>query len=80
MTVTEIFAANHTSLTLTISTLLNPLLPTTCATTDTTILAQTFFIIRIIDSLSNSFLYESSSVVDGSNCLTFKAARIPISL
>lgn len=43
-------------------------------------LAQTFFIIRVIDTLSNSFLYESSSVVDSKNCLTFSSIRIPISL
>lgn len=55
--VTEIFSANYSSLTLTISTLLNPSLPTTCNTTDTNILAQTFFRIRIIDTLSNSFLF-----------------------
>jgi len=72
--------ASYSALTLTISTLLNPALSTTCATTDTTLLEQTFFIIRIIDTLSNSFLFESSSVVDGSNCLTFSAIRIPISL
>ena len=78
--VTEVFTSNHQSLTLTISTLLNPLLPTTCDTTDTSLLAQTFFVIRIIDTLSNSFLYESSSVVDNSNCLVFSENRIPISL
>ena len=55
--VTETFTTNHTNLTLTISTLLNPSLPTVCDTTDTNILSQTFFIIRIIDTLSNSFLY-----------------------
>ena len=65
---------------MTISTLLNPSLPTNCNTTDTTILAQTFFVIRIIDTLSNSFLFESSSVVDSLNCLTFSSKRTAISL
>ncbi len=74
------FSTNYTELTLSISTLLNPALATTCNTTDTTLLAQTFFMIRIIDTLSNTFLFESSSVVDGSNCLTFSAIRIPVSL
>lgn len=55
--ITETFPTSYTSLNLTISTLLNPSLPTKCDTTDTNILAQTFFIIRIIDTLSNSFLY-----------------------
>jgi hypothetical protein len=78
--VTETFTTNYKNLTLTISTLLNPALATTCKTTDTNLLAQTFFIIRIIDTISNAFLFESSSVVDGSNCLSFRAIRIPISL
>lgn len=37
--VTEVFPANYTTLSLTISTLLNPSLPTSCDTTDTNILA-----------------------------------------
>jgi hypothetical protein len=78
--VTEVFTANYTTLSLTISTLLNPSLPTSCSTTDTTILAQTFFIVRIIDTVSNSFLFESSSVVDSKNCLAFSSIRIAISL
>lgn len=49
--------SNYTSLTLTISKILNPSLPTTCDTTDITILAQTFFVIRIIDTVSNTFLF-----------------------
>ncbi len=65
---------------MTISTLLNPSLPTSCNTKDTNILSQTFFIVRIIDTVSSSFLFESSSVVDSKNCLTFTAIRIPISL
>jgi hypothetical protein len=78
--ITEVFPTNQNSLSLTISTLLNPLLPTNCNTSSTSELAKTFFVIRIIDTNSNSFLYESSSVVDSSNCLTFKEIRIPISL
>ena len=78
--VTETFTANFTKLTLTISTLLNPLLPTTCDTTDKSLLAHTFFVVRIINPNSNTFLYESSSVVDSSNCLTFSAVRIPVSV
>ena len=60
--------------------MLNPSLPTSCNTTDRSILAQTFFIVRIIDTVSSSFLFESSSVVDSTNCLTFSAIRIPISV
>jgi hypothetical protein len=78
--VTAVFPANYSTLSLTISTLLNPSLPTSCDTTDNNILAQTFFIVRIIDTVSNSFLFESSSVVDSKNCLTFYAIRIPVSL
>ena len=78
--VTQAFPANYSTLTLTITSLLNPSLPTSCNTTDTSILAQTFFIVRIIDTVSNSFLFESSAVVDSTNCLTFTAVRIPISL
>ena len=78
--VTETFTSNYSKLTLSITTLLNPLLPTTCNTTDKSLLAHTFFVVRIINPNSNNFLYESSSVVDGSNCLTFSAVRIPVSV
>jgi hypothetical protein len=78
--VNQAFSTNYSTLSLTISPLLNPSLPTSCNTTDTSILAQTFFIIRIIDTVSNNFLFESASVVDSTNCLTFTAIRIPISL
>lgn len=77
---TETFATNLNTLTLSISTLLNPSLETYCDTNDQTLLAQTFFIIRVIEVVSNKFLLESSSVVDGSNCLKFYSIRIPISL
>lgn len=43
-------------------------------------LEQTFFRIRIIEVVSNKFMFESSSVVDGLNCLKFESKRIPISL
>lgn len=55
--ITEVFNSNYTSLIITISPILNPSLPTSCNTTDINILSQTFFIIRIIDTASNSFLF-----------------------
>ncbi len=78
--ITETFASNLTSLTLSITTILNPSLPTQCNTTDVALLGYTFFQIRVIEVLSNAFLFESSAVVDSSNCLTFKSMRIPITL
>lgn len=78
--ITETFAANLTSLTLTITSILNPSLETYCDTDDVTLLSQTFFRIRIIEVKSNKFMFESSSVVDGDNCLKFSSVRIPISL
>lgn len=77
---TETFTSNFTSLTLEISSILNPALETYCETDDVTLLAHTFFIVRIIEVQSNKFLFESSSVVDGDNCLKFESIRIPISL
>ena len=47
--ITETFVTNHTSLTLTISKILNPALETYCDTDDVTLLSQTFFRIRIIE-------------------------------
>jgi hypothetical protein len=55
-------------------------LPTYCNTTDVNILSETFFIVRIMEVVSNAFLFESSSVVDNSNCLTFSSLRIPITI
>jgi len=60
--------------------LINPALPTECNTDDIDILEQTYFRIRILDKDSNTFLFETSSVVDASNCLTFVSERIPISI
>ena len=78
--ITETFPTNQSSLTISISRLLNPALPTYCDTDEVTLLSQTFFRIRIIEVESNKFMFESSSVVDGSNCLTFASSRIPIAL
>ena len=78
--VTETFTANFTSLTLQISSILNPALETYCDTTDVALLSHTFFRIRIIEVQSNKFLFESSAVVDADNCLKFESIRIPISL
>lgn len=78
--VTETFTSDFDELTLEISSILNPELPTSCDTTDITILSQTFFIIRIIEVASNKFMFESSSVVGGDNCLAFESIRIPITL
>lgn len=36
--------------------------------------------IRIIEVSSNAFLFESSAVIDSSNCLKFTSLRIPITL
>ena len=77
---TETFTANFTSLTLQISSILNPALETYCDTTDVALLSHTFFRIRIIEVQSNKFLFESSAVVDADNCLKFESIRIPISL
>jgi hypothetical protein len=65
---------------LSISKILNPSLQTFCNTTDVTLLSHTFFKIRIIEVASNAFLFESSAVVDNSNCLRFSSLRIPITL
>lgn len=78
--VTEKFTANLTKLKLSISTILNPSLETFCNTSDVTLLGHTFFRIRIIEVESNAFLFESSAVVDSSNCLKFTSLRIPITL
>ena len=78
--VTETFPTDLTSLTLTITTILNPSLETYCDTDDVNLLAQTFFVIRIIEVMSNKFMFESSPVVNGDNCLKFESIRIPISL
>jgi putative component of membrane protein insertase Oxa1/YidC/SpoIIIJ protein YidD len=78
--VTETFTSNFTSLTLTVSSILNPAVETFCNTTDVTLLSHTFFKIRIIEDESNAFLFESSAVVDGSNCMKFSSVRIPITL
>jgi hypothetical protein len=78
--ITETFAANATRLVLSISKILNPSLQTFCNTTDVTLLSHTFFKIRIIEVASNAFLFESSAVVDNSNCLRFSSLRIPITL
>lgn len=78
--ITETFATNETTLELSISNILNPSLETFCNTTDVTLLSHTFFIIRIIEVTSNAFLFESSAVVDSTNCLKFTSLRIPITL